>query len=333
MGMSDELVAPFEPVTDAAAAALLGERYGIPDAAVSRLDSERDDTFHVSSEYGEFVFKVAHPADDPLLVNLQTSAMAFASDVDPEIPLQRVLPSLEGEIEAILSTDAGERVMRVLTWLPGAPLRETRPTREQLFELGAMLGRLTSALEDFRHPASVRPLAWSVEQLPSLRPMLEFSPQLAPAFERFVNLSDAIAELPHQVVHNDASLDNVLVGVVSAGSISASSISASSVTGFVSGIIDFGDTLYTARAIDLAVAASYLIDPDVGLASIEALVEGYRSRAALLPVELELLPELIRGRLLQRMIIPAYLSATTADASYANRINALTAAQWASLDD
>lgn len=325
MGMSDELVAPFERVTDAAASALLDERYGIPNADVSRLDSERDDTFHVVSEFGEFVFKVAHPADDPMLVNLQTSAMAFANEVDPEIPLQRVLPSLDGEIEALLETDAGQRVMRVLTWLPGTRLLDVVPDRGQLFEIGAMLGRLTAALEDFRHPSAQRELAWSVEHLPGLRPMLEFSPQLAPAFERFVEIGSAIPELPHQVVHNDVNLGNTLVEV-----------STSSTTGdsaFVTGIIDFGDTLYTARAIDLAVTASYLIDPAVGLASIDPLVEGYRSRNPLLAEELELLPELLRGRLLQRMLIPAYISAVTPDdAGYATRMDALTLAQWESLE-
>ncbi len=324
MAVTDELIEPFERLTDAAAAGLLDERYGIPDATVSRLESERDDTFHVASEFGEFVFKVAHPADDPLLVNLQTSAMAFANEVDPEIPLQRILPSLEGEIESLLETDAGERVMRVLTWLPGTQLHDVAPDRGQLFELGAMLGRLAAALEDFRHPSAEREFAWSVEHLAGLRSMLEFSPQLASAFERFVSLDEAIAELPHQVVHNDVNLGNTLVH---AGG------STSSTTGFVSGIIDFGDTLYTARAIDLAVTASYLIDPAVGLASIDPLVEGYRSRNVLLPAELELLPELIRGRLVQRILIPAFLSATITDATYANQMTALTIAQWNAVND
>jgi hydroxylysine kinase len=322
MGLSEELVTPFEPVTDAAAIALLAERYGIPDAIVARLATERDDSFSVTSAYGKFVLKVAHPDDDPLLVNLQTSAMAFANEVDPAIPLQRVLPSLDGEIEATLETDVGDRSMRVLTWLPGRLLRDTTPTADQLFEFGAMQGRLAAALEDFRHPAAKREIAWSVEHLAGLRPMLEFAPDLAPAFERFVGLGDTIAALPHQVVHNDLTPDNVLV-------------SPGSTTGepFVAGIIDFGDTLYTARAIDLAVAASYLLDPEVGLASIEPLVEGYRTRNRLEPAELELLPDLIRGRLLQRVLIPTYLDAIAADgADYATRHIAHTRAQFDALE-
>jgi Ser/Thr protein kinase RdoA (MazF antagonist) len=319
MAMTD-LELPFEPLADDAAVAVLAARYGIPNATVARLATERDDSFHVTSEYGEFVLKVAHPADDPLLVNLQTSAMAFANEVDPAIPLQRVLPSLDGEIEAVLETDAGERVMRVLTWLPGGLMRGTTPTPDQLFELGEMQGRLAAALEDFRHPAAQREFAWSVEHLAGLRPMLAAAPELTPAFERFTALHARIAALPHQVVHNDINFDNTIVDPASAPG------------GYVTGIIDFGDALYTARAIDLGVTASYLIDPAVGLPSIEPLVEGYRTRNPLLPVELELLPELIRGRLVQRVLIPAYLQATAADgAAYANRSFVHTRAQFESL--
>ena len=310
MALTDELVEPFERVTEAAASVLLADRYGIPDATATRLDTERDDTFHVASAFGEFVLKVANPADDPLVINLQTAAMGFAAEVDPGIPVQKVLPSLDGDIEA----DLDGRVMRVLTWLPGELLRSAARTPDNLEAFGRMQGRLAAALEDFRHPAAGRELAWDVERLPQLRPLLEFAPDVAPVLDRFD--AGRIAALPHQVVHNDLNLDNV---VVSDGH-----------PDFVTGILDFGDVVHTARAADLAVSLSYLLDG--GWASVQPVIDGYQRACRLTDDELELLPMLVEGRLAQRILLAEWLAHTApANAEYVRRNLDLSRAQLAAL--
>jgi Ser/Thr protein kinase RdoA (MazF antagonist) len=315
----DDIGAEFARVTEAAASDILTERYGFPATRVTRLSTERDDSFRVESEVGEFVFKIAHPADDPLVVNLQTAAMAFANDVDPGIPLQQILPTLDGEAEGTLETDAGSRVMRVLTWLPGTLLRTAELTPDRLYSYGAMQARLVSALEDFRHPAADRTIAWDVAALAELRPALEFAPDLEAFVDHFVGLSDRVAALPRQVIHNDLNLDNVVTDAASPD--------------FITGLIDFGDTLTTARVIDLAVSLSYLV-PTTGDAStfLEPVLEGYRSRIVLTPDELDLLPDLVRARIAQRILIPAYLAAHhPGNAEYTGRSLALSRAQFAVL--
>lgn len=70
------------------------------------------------------------------------------------------------------------------------------------------------------------------------------------------------------------------------------------------GVIDFGDAVHAPRINELAIAASYFIDPALGLdASLATLVEGYRQEAELLPEELELLPDLICTRLATRILL------------------------------
>ncbi|MDM4761637.1 phosphotransferase [Galbitalea sp. SE-J8] len=289
-GLADALGAPFAAMTEADAAGVLRNRYGIRSPALRRLESERDDTFRVESPDGEFVLKVAHPDDDPLEVNLQTAAMAWAGDVDPALPVQRVLPSVDGEIEPTLVGAGGRvRVTRVLSWLPGRMLSEVEPTAGHLRALGAANGRLSAALEGFGHPADERAHAWDLARLPELAALVELAPDLAGAFDAFVAAAPGFAELPRQVVHNDLNHHNVVVDPGAAD--------------FVVGILDFGDAVRTWRVADLAITASYLVDPAVGWASIEPVVEGYRRHVALTDAELAALPALVRGRLVQRILL------------------------------
>jgi Ser/Thr protein kinase RdoA (MazF antagonist) len=235
------------------------------------------------------VLKVSHPGDDPMLVNLQSGAMGHAGEADPGLPLQRVLTSLEGEVEAVLETPAGERIVRVLEWLPGELLAETPLTEQLLRDFGALQGRLVTALEQFRHPADSRELAWDLAHLPELRDLLPLAPDLADAFDRFARVD--LSALPRQVVHNDLNPRNVIV--TEAGAF---------------GILDFGDTVHTVRVADLGVSASYLVDPAVGWASIAPLVAGYQGTAALTEAELVALPEFVRARLVQRILLGEWLS-------------------------
>ena len=86
--------------------------------------------------------------------------------------------------------------------------------------------------------------------------------------------------LPQQVIHNDANELNVLVGP----------------DGAVSGLIDFGDTVWSARVCGLAVAAAYamqgLNDP---LREVLPLVRGYHAVTPLRADELAVLFALMRA--------------------------------------
>ena len=101
----------------------------------------------------------------------------------------------------------------------------------------------------------------------------------------------ALAAVPHQVVHNDVNVDNVVVDD----------------HGDVAGILDFGDMVRTAVVADLAVAMSYAVGADGSLRD-EALdpwtapydlARGYLTARGLGDDELALLPHLVRTRLAQ----------------------------------
>ncbi len=264
-----DLAAPFEHLTEQNAAALLASVYGIDAASLDRLDTERDDSFRVATATAEYVLKVAHPTDDPLYINLQTAAMAFAAE-QSGLPVQRILLSVEGEVEPTVDG----RVARLLTWLPGEPGGTVNPQ-----ELGQTLARLTDALSTFDHPAAHRDFVWDAARLDLARPLLDEFPSddVARVFELYDALD--FGALPRQVIHNDFHPGNVLT-----------------TDGVVTGILDFGDVVHTARIVDLAVALCYYGFSD-------ELIAGFESSVRLTDAERDALPTLVAARFALRILV------------------------------
>ncbi len=266
-----QVAPPFEHLTEQSAAALLASVYGIDGAGLERLDTERDDSFRVATATAQYVLKVASPAEDALDINLQTAALGYASE-ERRLPLQRIVLSLETELEPLVEG----RVVRLLTWLPGSPA--TAPDHAMLGRLGETLGLLNRALSTFDHPAAHRAFEWDVLQLPLLRPALaEFRfDEVEAAFAWFGRL--ALDDLPRQVIHNDFHPGNVLTDGHE-----------------VTGVLDFGDVIYSARVVDLAVAQCYFGRAD-------ALKAGFESVVSLRDDEHAALPGLIAARYAARIL-------------------------------
>ena len=77
-------------VPEALAQRVAAEHYGLI-ATVHRLDSERDQNFRLRSLSGrEYVLKIANPAEDRAVTNLQTEALLHLAAADPGLPVPRL---------------------------------------------------------------------------------------------------------------------------------------------------------------------------------------------------------------------------------------------------
>lgn len=292
-GILAELLEPFDRMPAASAAELLRARWGFEPHGLERLETERDDTFRFDVDGAEFVFKVAHPGDDPAVIDLQVAALVHAAAVDPGLPLQRVVAASDGRS----SVSVGGRVARVFEWMPGTLATGSVPTHRQLRAMGRMLGRLSLALRDFEHGASGRELAWDLQRLPALRDLAVDKPAILEIVDRFeAEVLPVLERMPQQVVHNDFHPGNLLVDASS--------------DAYVTGILDFGDVVRTARVADLGVALAYL--PMGSSPSENALpfLDGFESVVPLLPEERAVLPHLVAARLVQRKLLNELLDAT-----------------------
>ena len=95
------------------------------------------------------------------------------------------------------------------------------------------------------------------------------------------SIEDKLAQLPLQIIHNDANDTNLLIKGDS-----------------ISGLIDFGDMIRSARICNLSVATAYacMKQPDP-VSAAKSIASGYHRIQPLTPVEIELMPALIAGRL------------------------------------
>src|SRR5690606_6955595 len=119
----------------------LEERYGIS-GVLTRLDSERDQNFLVTTKKERCLLKISNAAEPRGVTNFQTEAYRHIAKKDPAFPVARVLPMVDGEIEYILRYDGRMHVVRLLSWIEGIPLASVpmpkRPDNPEV--LGDLLG-------------------------------------------------------------------------------------------------------------------------------------------------------------------------------------------------
>jgi Ser/Thr protein kinase RdoA (MazF antagonist) len=286
-----ELEADHVVMPDAEAVALANRLWGLGVARAERLATEQDDTFRLDDA---FILKVSNPAQRAEEIDFECRAMVHAGERG--VPTPRLL----GGPTAVRDEAGQARVARVMELVAGTPLDSTGSTARERERVGEVLAALRLALADFTHPAQGRRCAWDIAHLPSLAPLLDAVPDrgglLRAGFERYLrDVAPHVGGLRRQVLHNDFSKSNLIVDHDSPE--------------FVRGVIDFGDTVHTAIAIDVSTALLNQLprEPmDDLLADGRDVLRGYERVADLLPVERELLPGLVLGRVIARTLITLY---------------------------
>lgn len=246
-----------------------------------RLPSERDKNYLLTDDSGrKFVLKIANASESRAFLDAQNAVLDYLSERVPFC--QRVIGEV-AEFEGHLA--------RVVSYLPGVPLADISPHPPALLhDLGQKLGQLSRALADFDHPAVHRDFHWDLAN--GNRVVNEYAPLIENAGLRELVLRcrfEPRIELRRSVIHGDANDHNVLVDPQ---------------TMTVSGLIDFGDMVYSYTVGDLAIALAYVVlhedDP------FESVIAGYTSEFELLDEEREALWPLVRLRLAMSVCIAAY---------------------------
>lgn len=261
------------------------------------LTSERDQNHRLDSGKGSFTLKLANPAEPGNLTEFQTLALIHTATHAPDLPTPRVIPATDGR--TILPTPDG--ALRLLTWLPGTPLAHLPRSPALAAAIGTALGKLDAALAGFTHPAADHHLLWDIRNTADLAPLLpalpgDLRPRIAAFITRFqTRIAPALARLPRQVIHGDFNPHNLLADPADPTRLT--------------GILDFGDMTLSHRICDLAVAASYLIDPERPLHLLAPLTAAYQEQTPLSAQEITLLPDLIMARLVTTLTISAWRAA------------------------
>lgn len=275
------------------AARLLARHWGLT-GRLGRLTSERDLNWKLESEEGDFVVKLANPAEPAEVTDFQTRALLH---LEPHgLPVPRPRCTLAGDLTVALP----EGRLRVLSYLDGRMMHAVAPSAALRRAVGRMGARLARGLAGFAHPAADHDLPWDVRHAGRLAPLLpDLPPDLRPlaraALDRFATeVAPDLSQVPWQVVHNDLNPHNVLVSPDGQE---------------VAGILDFGDMVRTARVCDLGVAASYQVIPEAPLESLTQFAAAWHAEAPLTPAEVRLILPLTEARWLTTLAITAHRAA------------------------
>jgi 4-aminobutyrate aminotransferase-like enzyme/Ser/Thr protein kinase RdoA (MazF antagonist) len=258
------------------------------------LGSERDQTFLIDGDGDGGVLKISNIGEDEAVLDLEHEAILHIARVDPELPVIRP----RGERTTFEGPDGVHhvRLFERLRGHIGGPELDDRA----VYDYAATHARLNLALRSFFHPSAGRELLWDLAHTPKLRPLLDSigDAHRRALVERVIDrFEERVApqwpQLRAQVVHGDVNLDNVLLDERDR----------------IVGIVDFGDSGYTAQAGDFAVALASLmrgrLEHDVFRVGRIA-IDGYASRIPFEPVELALLGDLVGARLAMIVAISAW---------------------------
>jgi Ser/Thr protein kinase RdoA (MazF antagonist) len=303
---ASELSEACHPVGAAEAEEIAKLLYGMHGSA-TRFETEKDDTFLLDcAGRGKFVLKIAHPSERVEELDFQVALLRHLEQRAPDLPIPRAHRDVDAADLPIVTTSAGERrVVRLITFLRGAPLDRTTSTAPQRERIGEVLAKLRHSMADFSHPADDRALAWDVTHLLDLSDLLGFIPEggkrawTVRALERFAEIKPRLDLCRRQVLHNDFNTSNLVVDHASPQ--------------FLTGVIDFGDAVRTAIAVDVSTALMNQMPKTIPHANRRDLFDeprdvlrGYLRYAELTDEELRLIPFLAMGRLAVRALLTCW---------------------------
>ena len=252
---------------------ILLSHYSI-NAEANPLVSDRDQNFLIKTDKGQkYILKISNPSEQLQILDMQNEATLFIRSNDPDlgVPLQI------GEIQEI-EKNGLTYFVRLFKYLEGQLLKDKSIVDSSYEKLGKFLGRLNRSLDSFNHPAADREFHWDLQNIELIRSRfsyLEFESEknivsyFLDQYESHVSINKS--HLRKMIIHNDGNDDNVLVNH----------------NGQTTGIIDFGDMVYSYQVAEPAICMAY-----VGLGkkdpyrSMSLVLKGYHSRFPLNDVEL-----------------------------------------------
>jgi 4-aminobutyrate aminotransferase-like enzyme/Ser/Thr protein kinase RdoA (MazF antagonist) len=279
------------------------------DGAPAALVSERDQNVLLTDASGVArVLKISNSAEDRGVVEMEVAAVEHIARVDPSLPVPVAVPARDGRTLAEAELRGHRHLVRLIPLMPGRTAVPTELDPPTVEHLGEVVGRLGRALRGFFHAAAGRSIDWDQQRLPGLMPhaTLVEDPARRALLDRVLarfteRVLPALPGLRSQVIHNDVTLDNLLVD-----------------DGLrVSGIIDFGDMAHTALVLDVPATLQSLVrDRDDVFEVAEAFLAGYASVTPLEPAEADLLGDLLLGRMAQTILISVVRTRQYPDNAY-----------------
>lgn len=225
---------------------ILESLYGWNDPAIKLLVGYETLNYRIKVEDKYYVLKI-QPFDEQVVAEVKGESFILDHLCNLKCDYPKPIPTLSGKIIALW----GEKyIVRVLSFLDGSFLAEVDHNEKLINSFGAVIANLNLATKDLYIAAiKAKNISWDLNNTHLSRDNLHNidDPKYRALVDYFLlqfdlNAKPVLHNLPHQIIHNDANDWNVLC-----------------TNHTISGIIDFGDTVYSTRVSEIAVALSYIM--------------------------------------------------------------------------
>lgn len=284
---------------------ILFDYYRLTTCSLKAMDGYISENYLVTSDQGKFVLKVYEYA-------LQTEAeiiaeTEFVSRLTHLDSSQVSQPIRNIHDELLTKTEDG-KIIRLLSFVDGTFLAKANHNPELFLSLGNFMANIDLRLKEFRNTGiESRRLEWDLQNIAMIKPLVKciHDPARRKLVQHFLsqwelNVAPRLVKLRTSIIHNDGNDWNVLTN-----------------ENKVTGIIDFGDSVYTQLINELAITITYSVfgkeDP---LKWACYIIKGYHQIYPLERAELEILYYLIAARLATSVCKSAEEKASQPDKEY-----------------
>ncbi|QRE28994.1 aminotransferase class III-fold pyridoxal phosphate-dependent enzyme [Flavobacterium psychrophilum] len=237
----------------------------------------------------QFILKVSDENQPFLFLDAQVKIIKHLSNSSISNNFQQFCINNQGDELTAVENEGKKYYLRILSFLEGDFWVDKLEKSNILYsQLGHFLGTMDKSLQEFSHTAMHRQYTWDISRASDANDRLKYMKnhekrRIASYFllQFDTEVLPKIHTLRHAYIHNDANDYNVLVD-----------------DNTVTGLIDFGDMVYTALINNLAIACTYaMLSHEDPLSAATLIVKGYHESYALTTQELDVLYYLIAGRL------------------------------------
>ncbi len=118
----------------------------------------------------DYVLKIANPASNPVARRAQCAAVERLADAMSGLRLPRAHAGVDGEVVQRLSAGGVDLVCRLLDYVPGEPIMDSRYLAPPVVaRLGELAGQVVAGLADFAGVEQERPRLWDLRNAPHRR--------------------------------------------------------------------------------------------------------------------------------------------------------------------
>ncbi|WP_296701662.1 aminotransferase class III-fold pyridoxal phosphate-dependent enzyme [Algoriphagus sp.] len=289
---------------------LLKKEFGFDSPEIKKLNGYFNVNYSVTERGRAFILKTYRYEKELFdTIEAENNALIYLNLSD-QGKYPAPIPFKNGKYLLLKNLNGTKSICRLLSYLEGDFLGDTKPTNSVYQSFGTFLAKLNLSLENFSdYVLKARELDWDIQYLHLNKKFLDdienptdrnLARHFFLQFEE--NVSPILPELRKQVIHGDANEWNVLVQNQT-----------------ISGLIDFGDLSYSPLINELAIALTYIVyDKEKPLEWVADFLKSYHQTNPLQELELDILYYLIAARLCISVCQSAHARKVDPENSYAS---------------